>query len=156
MKFFFLIIFLNLALFGQVNFKETKHISAVDIDIVKYGTLDIKKDILVINYTKPNKELINYYSNRIEILQDNQTKTYSFKEYPNAQYMGVILRAIKSNEYELLDQLFKIEKKQSNITLIAKPIIYNYINTIEIIKKKEDIIIINMTNKDKITIETIN
>ena len=132
--------------------------AALDFDRAKYGSLDIKDGVLILNYIKPVKETISYFDDKLTILKVDELLEYSFEEYPNAKYMGLILKAIIKNEYETLDELFDIKKEKESIEMISKPIIYNTIISIDISKVNKIVnkIIINMTNKDKITIETVN
>ena len=156
MKQIFSLIFLTLSLFGEIKFQETKYMAALDVDFKKYGSLSVSKDKLTIKYTKPNNQTINYLEDKIEIISDNNVKIYNFEKYPNTQYMGLILRAIVNDEYELVEQLFDIKHTGKKVMLIAKPVIDSYIVSIKVTKYDKDIIIINLRNKDKITIETIN
>jgi len=149
--------FFYLSLFADMNFKETKYMAALDFERSKYGSLHIEDDNLIVNYTKPLKETISYYSDKITILIKDKLDEYTFEEHPKAEYLGLILKAILNDNYEIVDELFDIKRKKQEILLSAKPVIYSYIESIEIIKSKKMIqnIIIYMTNKDKITIETI-
>lgn len=158
MKFIILSVFLYLGLFANMSFKETKYMAALDFEKSKYGNLHIENSNLIIDYSKPIKETISYFNDKITILINNKLDEYSFVEHPNAQYLGLILKAIINDNYALVDELFDIKKKKEEILLNAKPIIYSYIQSIEIVKSKKLIknIIIHMTNQDKITIETIN
>lgn len=158
MRFIILLIFLYLSMFADMNFKETRYMAALDFEKSKYGNLHIDNENLIINYTKPIQETISYYNDKITVLAKDKLDEYSFQEHPNAQYLGLILKAILNNNYATVDELFEIKKEKQEIQLKAKPIIYSYIESINIIKHKKSIknIIIYMTNKDKITIETIN
>jgi len=157
-RFIILLIFLYLSMFADMNFKETRYMAALDFEKSKYGNLHIDNENLIINYTKPIQETISYYNDKITVLAKDKLDEYSFQEHPNAQYLGLILKAILNNNYATVDELFEIKKEKQEIQLKAKPIIYSYIESINIIKHKKSIknIIIYMTNKDKITIETIN
>jgi len=145
-------------MFADMNFKETRYMAALDFEKSKYGNLHMDNENLIINYTKPIQETISYYNDKITVLAKDKLDEYSFQEHPNAQYLGLILKAILNNNYATVDELFEIKKEKQEIQLKAKPIIYSYIESINIIKHKKSIknIIIYMTNKDKITIETIN
>jgi len=157
-RFIILLIFLYLSMFADMNFKETRYMAALDFEKSKYGNLHMDNENLIINYTKPIQETISYYNDKITVLAKDKLDEYSFQEHPNAQYLGLILKAILNNNYATVDELFEIKKEKQEIQLKAKPIIYSYIESINIIKHKKSIknIIIYMTNKDKITIETIN
>ena len=143
---------------SSINFKEFRYLAALDFEREKQGNLEIKDDSLVLNYSKPDIETISYLSDKLTILKNDTLVEYNFEEYPKAEYMGLILKAIIKDEYESLDELFEIKSEKKFISMIAKPIIYNIIVSIEVFKNSKDVskIIINMTNKDKITIETIN
>ena len=143
---------------SNINFKELRYLAALDFEREKQGILEIEGNSLVLNYSKPSIETISYLSDKLTILKDDTLVEYSFNEYPQAQYMGLILKAIIKDEYESLDELFEIKIEKEFISMIAKPIIYNTIVSIEVFKNSKDVnkIIIYMTNKDKITIETIN
>ena len=143
---------------SSINFKEFRYLAALDFEREKQGNLEIKDNSLVLNYSKPDIETISYLSDKLTILKDDTLVEYNFEEYPKAEYMGLILKAIIKDEYESLDELFEIKSEKKFISMIAKPIIYNIIVSIEVFKNSKDVskIIINMTNKDKITIETIN
>ena len=158
MRFIILLIFLYLSMFADMNFKETRYMAALDFEKSKYGNLHMDNENLIINYTKPIQETISYYNDKITVLAKDKLDEYSFQEHPNAQYLGLILKAILNNNYATVDELFEIKKEKQEIQLKAKPIIYSYIESINIIKHKKSIknIIIYLTNKDKITIETIN
>jgi len=153
-----ILLFTIVLLSETINFKETRYMAALDFDRAKYGSLDIKDGVLILNYIKPVKETISYFDDKLTILKVDELLEYSFEEYPNAKYMGLILKAIIKNEYETLDELFDIKKEKESIEMISKPIIYNTIISIDISKVNKIVnkIIINMTNKDKITIETVN
>jgi len=157
-RFIILLIFLYLSMFADMNFKETRYMAALDFEKSKYGNLHMDNENLIINYTKPIQETISYYNDKITVLAKDKLDEYSFQEHPNAQYLGLILKAILNNNYATVDELFEIKKEKQEIQLKAKPIIYSYIESINIIKHKKSIknIIIYLTNKDKITIETIN
>ena len=154
MKSLISLILICVSLYAQVEFKETKYISALDMDLLKYGNLQINDDILTIVYTKPKNEKIIYFEDRIEISNGDDIKVYNFEKYPKAQFMGLILRAIIEDNYMLVDNLFKVTNKKNIIILTAKPIISDYIDTITIKNKLQYNIVIEMINKDKITIET--
>jgi hypothetical protein len=124
------------------------------MDLIKYGNLQIKNDILTVIYTKPKNEKIIYFEDRIEINNGDDKKVYSFEKYPKAQFMGLILRAIIEDNYTLVDNLFKVTKTKGIVTLIAKPIVSDYIDNITIKHKAQYHIVLEMINKDKITIET--
>jgi hypothetical protein len=158
MKILLLLFFAYYYLFSETNFKETRYISAFDIEQYKYGNISTKDQILTLTYTKPKSETITYYKDKLVIKNTNSTKKYTFSKYPNLQYMGLLLKAILNNQYTLLDELFIIKKDKNITTIQAKSIINNTITSIEVIKQKTIIktIIIYMSNKDKITIETIN
>lgn len=143
---------------SNINFKELRYLAALDFEREKQGVLEIEGNSLVLNYSKPSIETISYLSDKLTILKDDTLVEYSFDEYPQAQYMGLILKAIIKDEYESLDELFEIKIEKEFVSMIAKPIIYNTIVSIEVFKNSKDVnkIIIYMTNKDKITIETIN
>ena len=143
---------------SSINFKEFRYLAALDFEREKQGNLEIKDNSLVLNYSKPDIETISYLSDKLTILKNDTLVEYNFEEYPKAEYMGLILKAIIKDEYESLDELFEIKSEKEFISMIAKPIIYNIIVSIEVFKNSKDVskIIINMTNKDKITIETIN
>jgi hypothetical protein len=159
MKIILFITLIFLSTFASTNFKETRYVSALDFNRELIGKINLKDDILSIVYSKPSKETITYHPNKITILnQDNQTTEYTFEQYPQAQYMGLIIKAIINDNYNSLDNFFKIKNQKSTIMLEAKPIIYDRINFIEITKKQKSVekIFMDMSNKDTITIEIIN
>ena len=159
MKIILLTLFLISGLLSSsINFKEFRYLAALDFEREKQGNLEIKDNSLVLNYSKPDIETISYLSDKLTILKNDTLVEYNFEEYPKAEYMGLILKAIIKDEYESLDELFEIKSEKEFISMTAKPIIYNIIVSIEVFKNSKDVskIIINMTNKDKITIETIN
>ncbi|MEA3553858.1 MAG: hypothetical protein U9R39_05600 [Campylobacterota bacterium] len=158
MKIILLTLFIVSGLLSStINFKEFRYLAALDFEREKQGVLEIKENSLVLNYSKPDIETISYLSDKLIILKDDTLVEYSFEEYPKAEYMGLILKAIIKDEYESLDELFEIKKEEKLVSMIAKPIIYNTIVSIEVFKNSKEVskIIINMINKDKITIETI-
>ncbi len=142
----------------SIHFKEFRYLAALDFERQKQGALEIKDNSLVLNYSKPDIETISYLSDKVTILKNDNLIEYTFEKYPHAEYMGLILKAIIKDEYESLNEFFEIKKGKEIISLTGKPIIYNTIESIEVFKNSKDVnkIIINMTNKDKITIETIN
>ena len=154
---------LTLLLFGslfsaEITFKETRYMVALDFEREKYGSLSVNEENLIIKYTKPSVETISYLSDRITILKDDDISEYTFEEYPKSQYMGLILKAIIKDEYRSLDELFEIKKENNIVNLVGKPIVYSVIESIHI-EKNDNLmkkIIINMTNKDIVTIETVN
>ena len=159
MKIIIVLIVFYSYLVSTETFKETRYVSALDFSRELIGKINLKDDILSIVYSKPSKETITYHPNKITILnQDNQTTEYTFEQYPQAQYMGLIIKAIINNNYNSLDNFFKIKNQKSTIMLEAKPIIYDRINFIEITKKQKNVekIFMDMSNKDTITIEIIN
>ncbi len=144
---------------NNIKFKETRYLAALDFERDKHGSLYVDNDILTIQYTRPSKENIIYYSDKIVIQKDdNQTNEYSFEKYPQAQYMGLILKAIVSSNYDTISDLFEVKIQENGVILNSKPVSSDVIETITVVKDKNILksIIIDMTNKDKITIETIN
>jgi len=146
--------------FATQNFKETRHMDALNVDRQLFGSFDILPDKMIVSYTKPNKQTITYYPNKISLQANNTTKEYSFDKYPQAQYMGVALRAIFEENYDLLSEFFDIKTEQDNkLYLTSKAGISDMIDSITIQKnssKKIKNIFINMRNKDTILIETID
>jgi len=158
LKIFFLLSLFVYSLFAAIEFKETKYMAALDFEIEKYGSLKMTDDTLTLVYTKPKKETIIYTKNKIIIKDGTNIKEYTFEKYPQAQYMGLILRAIIKEEFHLIESFFKIKKDNEITTLSAKPAVSSYMENIEIIKKenKKRIIVLRMLNDDKVTIETFN
>jgi len=157
MKYIFTLLFTISTLYADIAFKETRYMAALDIDRDMAGNLNIIDDVMTIKYSQPSGKTITYYNDKVTILESDDTKTYTFEEYPQASYLGLILKAIIKDNYISLEEVFKINIDKNNITLEAKPMIQNNMEQIEIIKKdKKKTIIISMSNKDKITIETIN
>jgi hypothetical protein len=146
--------------FAAQNFKEIRHMDALNVDRELYGSFEIKPEQMVVAYTKPNIQTITYYNDKICIETNNTKKEYSFDKYPQAQYMGVALKAIFEENYDLLGQFFKIQKQNNtNILLNSKAGISDIIDSIDITKTSNNIIkkiFIHMRNKDTILIETIN
>ncbi len=149
---------LTISFSNKIEFKETRYMVALDFEREKYGSFSEKEENLIIKYTRPSIETISYLNDRITILKDGKVSEYTFDEYPKSQFMGLILRSIINDEYTSLDELFEIKKEKKMVSLTGKPIIYGIIESIEVEKNNKIIkkIIINMTNKDIITIETIN
>ena len=144
------------SLFASIEFKETRYMAALDFDKERYGLLDITDELLILKYKKPNIETITYSKEKIIIQNKDNTKEYTFEEYPKAKYMGLILRSIINKNYNLLDNMFKVSKENNSIFLTSLPIISNMVEYIEIKEnvKSKRVIILFMTNSDRITIET--
>ena len=157
MKILFLILSILCYSFSSEKFKETRYIEVLDLEQYKYGEMSFVNDKLTISYKKPKQETITYFKDRLEISYKNELKIYSFKKYPKLQYMGVLFKAILNKNYDSLDDFFDIKKEKNRIILNSKSAISNIINSVEIntISKNNEIIM-NMSNQDKITIETIN
>ena len=158
MRVLLLLITIYCSVFSANKFKETRYVDAFGIEQYRYGTIDIFEDTLILAYTKPKEETLSYESDKLVIKNGLEIKEYKFDQYPKLEFMGLFLKAIMSDNYLSIESLFQIEIKNETITLIGKPVIYNTIEYIEITKKKSIIkkIILKMTNKDIITIETIN
>jgi len=158
MKLIIIIAILCLNAFSDINFKETRHMDAIDIQREFLGSIKLDGENIVIIYTKPNMKTISYYENKVTIKSDDdQLKEYSFNEYPQAQYMGLILKAMVQDDYNSLDEFFDITQNKQTITLDAKAIIYATVGSIEVIKvgNVTKSIVMNMSNKDTIKIEII-
>ena len=146
-------------LFAQINFKETRHMEALDLDRDMFGNLEFNDEQMVVTYTKPNQQTITYHDDKITILRAEELKEYTFEQYPQAQYMGLILKAIIQDNYTLLDELFSQTVANTKVDLVAKPVISNVMDHISITKKEDKSIkniLITMTNKDTIHIEIID
>ncbi len=159
MRYLLFISILYSAVFADIHFKETRYMAALDLDRPMLGSLKFQDDNMIITYTKPTLETISYYDDKLTITNDDDTKEYSFEEYPQAQYMGLILKAILQDNYTSLDEFFEIKKENKQVILDAKASLYSTITYIIIDKDdKNNVtkIIINMSNKDHITIEIIN
>lgn len=158
MKIFVLVMFTLNLLFGNHNFKETRYIDALQMDQSKYGIMKLENNQLFFDYTKPIKETIIYKKEKLVIEKEETIEEYYFSEYPRLRYMGLILKYIITDDYQQLDNFFDVKITHHLILLEAKPVIYNIVESIEIIKRDDKLhkIIMNMTNKDIITIETIN
>ncbi len=160
MKILFLLLSFLSFCFASQNFKETRHMDALNVDRQLFGNFEITTDKMVVAYSKPNKQTITYYDDKISIQANETTKEYSFDKYPQAQYMGLALKAIFEENYDALEQFFTIKKEKNNrIYLSAKAGISDVIDSITITKKSDKVIkniFINMRNKDTISIETID
>ena len=158
MKYLLFILILLTNLFSDISFKETRYMSAFGVDKIMSGTFKFKNELMVISYIKPEKETITYYNDKITIQKDDEINEYTFEEYPDAQYLGLILRAIIKDEYTALEQFFTIKKQNNKLDLESKPVIEDIMTSIEVIKNKVSIekITMNMTNEDIITIEIVN
>ena len=158
MKYILAILILFSNLFADISFKEIRYMSALDVDRKMLGTFKFENDLMIISYTEPEQEVITYYNHKITIQKDDETKEYSFEEYPQAQYLGLILKAIIKDDYISLDEFFSVNKNKKQLDLESKPVIEDIMTSIEVIKSKSSIekIIMYMTNQDKITIEIVN
>jgi len=148
-----------LTLLSDVKFSETKYLSALDVEMTKYGVMNFKENILTIKYTKPKDETITYYDDKLTLQSNvNESKEYTYEEHPKLEYFGLLLKSIISNTYENLDNMFEIKNNNDNKTLTSKSSVAGTIDYLEVFhdNKKLSSIIFYMTNKDKITIETIN
>jgi len=158
-KILFIILSFYMILLSDIKFTETKYLSALDIDMSKYGTMNFKNNILSLKYTKPTQEIITYYEDKLVLENDNSEITeYSYKEYPQIEYFGLLLKSIVSNQYENLENMFTMEIKENKRTLTAKSSVSGTIDYLEVLHKNKKLssIIFYMTNKDRITIETTN
>lgn len=158
MKFLILILIFPMFIFADMPFKETRYIDSIDSTRVLYGALEIKNDVLSLVYTKPNKETIIYDNNKMTIQNNGKIKEYLYTKYPHFEYMKIILTSITEDNYTVLNELFMVKISQNAIFLEAKKKVSKAITSIEILKNRKQIetITINMSNSDKITIETIH
>lgn len=158
MKYLLFIFILFSCLFADVSFEETRYMSALDVDRRMSGTLKFEDDLMIVSYTKPEQEVITYYNHKVTIQKDNEIKEYSFEEYPQAQYLGLILKAIIKDDYIALNELFIIKKGKKQLDLESKLVIEDIMTSIEVVKNTSGIekITMHMANQDKITIEIIN
>ena len=158
MKFLMLILILPMFIYADMSFKETRYIDSIDSTRISYGVLEIKEDVLSLVYMKPNKETIIYDNNKMTIQNNGKIKEYLYTRYPHFEYMKIILKSIAEDNYAVLNNLFIVKISQNAISLEAKKKVNKAINSIEILKNKKQIetITINMSNGDKITIETIH
>ncbi len=144
-------------LFANIAFKETRYMSAFDIDRTMYGNVDFKDQDMIINYTEPQKETISYLDDKVTIFKGVEVKEYSFEEYPQALFMGLIIKAIITENYTPIEEFFEIQKQKELILFIAKPAMTGTIIEMEVYKKNDlKQVVIKMSNQDKITIETLN
>ena len=159
MKIFLLTITFWLCLFSDIKFSETKYLSALDIDMTKYGSMNYKNNILILTYARPSHEKIIYYEDRLTLQSDDSEITqYTYEEHPQIEYFGLLLKAIVGNNYDSLSNMFEITKENNAKILTAKASVSSTINYLEVVHKNSKLkrIIFYMTNEDKITIETIN
>ncbi len=159
MKYLLLISILYTTIFADIHFKESRYMEALNLDRTLEGILKIRDDNIIISYNKPSLEIISYYEDKVTIERDDEQKEYLFDEYPQAQYMGLILKSILQDNYDSLDNFFEIIKTKQNISLNAKASISSNIASITISKDNQNNIsniLINMSNKDTIKIEIIN
>jgi len=158
MRVFLLVTFTLNLLFGNHDFKETRYIDALQMDQSKYGNMKLENNQLHLIYTNPIKEEIIYEEEKLVIIKDENINEYFFIEYPTLRFMGLILKYIITDNYLQLDNFFDVKITNDLVVLEAKPVIYNIVESIEIVKRDDKLrkIIMNMTNKDIITIETIN
>ena len=159
MKILFLIITFWLSLFSDIKFTETKYLSALDMDMTKYGSMNYENNILKLFYTNPSKEEIIYYEDKLTLQSDeNEITAYTYIEHPQLEYFGILLKSIISNNYDSLENMFEITVENNTKILTAKSSVSGTINYLEVIYKNKNLhtIIFYMANEDKITIETIN
>jgi len=158
MKIFLIFSLFIYSLFASIEFKETRYMAALDFDKERYGVLDITEETLTLSYKKPSMEIITYSDTKITIQSEDETKEYTFEEYPRAEYMGLILRTIINKNYDSLDNMFKVSKEEDLLLLTSLPIISDMVEYIEVQENinSKRIMTLFMSNKDKITIETSN
>ncbi|MEA3289622.1 MAG: hypothetical protein U9Q04_05505 [Campylobacterota bacterium] len=159
MKFLLAIFILITTAFGDISFKETRYISAVDMERDLYGSFKFIDDHMVISYIRPAIQTITYLNDSMSIKnKDGEISTYSYAEYPQARYMSMLLKAIINDQYESIAEIFTITKQTNMIRLDAKSSISSTISSINIKKENSTLnsILINMTNKDTIKIEITN
>ena len=159
MKILFLSLSLYLVLLCDTKFSETKYLSALDVEMTKYGIMNLENNILTLKYKKPKVEVITYYEDKLSLQNDkDEIKEYTYEEHPQIEYFGLLLKAIVNNSYESLDNMFTIKQEKNKKILSAKASISGTVDYLEVFHKNKKLssIIFYMTNKDKITIETIN
>ena len=159
MKVLLLLISIYIFMFAEIKFSETKYLSALDVEMTKYGSMNYEKNILKLSYIKPVKEFITYYEDKLILQNDkNESKEYTYEEHPSIEYFGLLLKSIVSNSYENLDNMFEVKDAKDKKVLTAKSSISSTVDYLEVFNKDNNLssVIFYMTNKDKITIETIN
>ncbi|NOQ31042.1 MAG: hypothetical protein GQ570_07980 [Helicobacteraceae bacterium] len=156
MRLLFLIT-IALSILNASSFKETRYISALDVEQYKSGTIQLNGELLTLTYKKPRYELLNYYNNRLTIESNNKTKELPYKEYPQLRFMSLSLRAILTDNYSSLTNLFDVEQTKNLVTLKAQSTINSLLNFITILTRENStkVITLYMRNQDKITIETL-
>ena len=160
MKKLILIIIFALNIMANIDFKETNIIAAIpDYEKVQYGSMDFSDDLIILSYTKPNLQTITYDKEKVSINTNEEIKEYYFEQYPKIEFIGLITKALITNSFETLDELFIKTIEQGDTILSAKPILRNVIDYIKIQYTKENkvnIITIYMENEDIRTIEIIH
>lgn len=157
MRYLLYITLLYSMVFANISFTETRYMSALDMDRQLKGSVTINKTNMIINYTTPQQETITYLDDKVTILKDEELKEYSFEEYPQASFMGLIIKAMVTDNYTPIEEFFTITTQKEITTFTSKPIVTSTIKTIELSKKDDKkIVTMYMSNQDKITIETTN
>ena len=123
-------------------FKETRYMYALDATFTYEGTITFADDKVLIAYTHPRQEVIEYLKN------DADMRKATF---------FLILQAIHGENEDLLEQLFmRTQKKEHRVFLPREPI-DDVIREIEVTKDQQGVhvIKISLQNDDWIRIETI-
>lgn len=151
--FIFLSMFTTFILANTVNFTETKHISALDVEVKKKGTLVFEKEFTKLSYSNNNT---SYKFNKEHIVQivKNKETLLNYEDDLNLTIFSTLLNAIYKEEIDNLKEYFEITKDKEVTILTPNEYIANVIDKIEYKKntKELEFLRIYFVNEDRIEI----
>ena len=154
LRLFIILLTLNTLFFAnEVKFNETKYIDAVDLEVMKKGTLVFDKEFTKLSYSNDSTSFKFQKENILRITEGKET-ILSYEENLELTIFSTLINAIYKDDLEKLTEYFTIKKENQIIILKPNDYISNVIDKIEYQKtlKNLDFLKIYFTSEDRIEI----
>ena len=154
LRLFIILLTINtLFLANEVKFNETKYVDAVDLEVMKKGTLVFDKEFTKLSYSNDSTSF-KFQKENILRITDGKETILSYEENLELTIFSTLINAIYKDDLEKLTEYFTIKKENQIIILKPNDYISNVIDKIEYQKtlKNLDFLKIYFTSEDRIEI----
>ncbi|MGM0533477.1 MAG: hypothetical protein ACQERK_03165 [Campylobacterota bacterium] len=142
------------------SFTEDRYIYSLDTHMQAKGEMEFKDQEIIMEYSKPRKKRLHFYSDRVRIkmqqLSDTTTvQTKRYENHPQFLYIYLLTQAVYHDNYSKLRPDFTIEEKNGVRILYPRERVQELFEKIRVQKTTRHLQIeIFMESKDRIRIES--
>ena len=152
-----LFLLINAFLWAQtIDFKEEKHLSALNHSVIKKGSIQFEGDSIKIAYAQSDT-ILTYTPNRLVIQNKSDIQEINLNQHLDKEIYFLLLKDIFFDNQHTIETYFFIEQQPNKTILTPKNMLSNFIEKIEYKKSnKLEFLKLYFVNSDRIFIEQIN